>query len=1047
MPTINIYDATGIFKGQIVRVDFPSSHIPASKAINNTQHLKLSNVMGGNNNGRYERLLQAFPGIDPRGGILPDTCGLAYYQPTLADGGHEIGSLYAVNKLLRFAGCITMRPIPTSISMDDFLVRLGCMIEKVGGWDYLNPEFIEFVRGNLAAPHTIRTMTSDFTIAVEYDEANMQRSMNTIQSMVMKGISTSSSVRKILRRNNVMARAWAAEMFLAMYGHLNSGTMSPASEEAVEVASISSLAIRDYAKVRGSRLDDSDRIIPALTRTDAVQRSFNTYNDRLKKAYDRMVASRINNGNINFSEGGPAFDFNGYKVNVVMAYAIIVKVIKRFAYLRSQGNTANHLDGNFWVNGDPGMPIIPGRWNEKHMAACRLVQECARVITKYYPVPATGSDGAADGEQLWAVDFGTEHADISVNATLNANIRTCCVCGHLSDGNSGDIIKHGETCEGAALHNPGYPNRGYCTSCLPGHFNRVFDDNLWVTRNDCVTIELSVYDSSGHRSGNARSARCSQTFNHLLSRCVESCPTCGSRTYSPERMSQFTDTDTRVQELIRSMANGVPISSPLAAAISASTGRAHNPTGGGSLRLNHSAEIWDNGCCVRVCPRCANISSLYLDPISGRYYSNIDNSPSAPEYGYKVPDPDGRWLQRCVGIEFETGPGSSRVAGKDEYLNSRCSDQIHVWNIHSDGSLMGDACEITTPPVGGLAIKMAVDAMFSLAKDKGFFIENRQAGMHVHCDITDLFHAMLPHRDAWLKQRSSGNTIYHRFCTQFGRFGDALATLSRHFVSAYRRHNTYCSGGFGIRSWSVPSDDPMSGYQTSVGSGRQAVCVHMHNGYSKRTKVTYTLENRIWPSSNSKEYTMARTELTQKAVDKFVSFAIPFLENKEGRNEALKALTMFVDEFTAIAPYNRGLPMAPEDLVHVPDKACDMLGISDEGREALKKLHRRFFYITYYAQEHSLSMTSPEIIALRNESLRNSGTSESSVTHPDEVAGIMLQKGFGDIRTSNARTGGPLADPPSMVVMDTLITSHASNPIATDVSDLCAEAPLSRIHH
>lgn len=1047
MPSINIHDSNGTLRGFLVRAEFSSGTLPDRMRLSTQQMNRFGLVASGPTSGNFERMLQAFPDMaTERGSIIPGMNGTTYYQPIITGGSHDVGTLYAINKIFALLSRMGQRPIQSGgLTLPDVYARMDALIERLGGWSILDRSIIEYLNGILASPDVSISLNDGYPAVAEYDDSNMIRLCSCVHTAIVKALAATPVTRKILRRNNMMSRAWAAEMCLAIYQNMNASAMTMAHKDTMEILEVGSLAIKDYGNVRGSRLDDSDRGIPQLTRVDAVRRGFNTFNERVSLVYRNLMRNRVSNGKLDFSSGGPAFEFNGYRVNVLMAYGIMDKVIGRMNELHRNGNTHNHLDGNFWVNGDVAFPIIAGSGNNKHMQVCRLIQDCARHIARHYPV----STAPQDGNPTWTADIGEEHADISVNATINAGIKTCSSCGVVSTGNGGCMIKHGESYLGRKLVNPGNPSRNYCESCLTAIFARPFDADIWMDRNRVVQIDFSLHRNTGERTQNSRAGRVSPEFFHLIEGTRTGCNTCGSLVFDPALLSAFVDHEgnNERQELVRSLANGIPANSELGNKIGMSVGRGPS-TDSHILRLNQKAEIWDSGTAVSVCPRCSNLNGLFRDDATGRYYSSIDNSPMAPEYGYKVPDPDGRWLPRCLGIEFETGPGSSRANGKDEFLNSRCSDDIHIWNIHSDGSLMTDACEITTPPVGGLAIKMAVDAMFELARTKGFYIENRQAGMHIHTDITDMFSAMFTHRNAWLANRNSVDTPYHKFCKQFSRFGDALAMVSRQFVSAYRRGNQYCNGGFGIRSWNIPSSDPMSNHESQAGSGRQAVCVHCHNGYSKRTKVTYTLENRIWPSSNSKEYTLARAELTQKAVDKFVSLAIPFLEHPRER-ASLDALTSFVDAFADIAPfYSDGRRIALDKLVRIPDLVCGLLGISDDGREALVKLHKRFFFISYYAHEHSLTMNSPEITALRRESLTNSGTREeeiSSIQHAEEVAGIMLQKGFGDIRAAARNT--PLASPSSMVVMDTLLSSTSTHPITTDQSDLSTEAPLSRVHH
>jgi hypothetical protein len=123
----------------------------------------------------------------------------------------------------------------------------------------------------------------------------------------------------------------------------------------------------------------------------------------------------------------------------------------------------------------------------------------------------------------------------------------------------------------------------------------------------------------------------------------------------------------------------------------------------------------------------------------------------------------------------------------------------------------------------------------------------------------------------------------------------------------------------------------------------------------------------------------------------------------------------------------------------------DLFGLSDETKAALDAIHRRYFYISYYAHEHNLSMGSPEITNLVKESLRSVGINDRTVDDPmayTELAGILAAKGL-----SSPTVPDTLRVLHHTMNMDTTIASLACDPMATDASDLSSAAPLSIVNN
>ena len=840
--------------------------------------------------------------------------------------------------------------------------------------------------------------------------------------------------RKVYRNAKKLAEGWGLEAMMAMGNHASHGNIFTLRRKDQEFYKRMVRIVGEYYELRGSRLDQGDQPHALLNPSDPVSSSFRLYTERIIQVSENLNTDSSMRTDTSFIEGGEAVTYCDYKINVKMAYYICAKIFGRILQARKEGNPHTNFNGMIWKPGvsvrNSALPVVHGPGVIKYYNTIDMVEQCIKLIIEHPPIGVEGGGHTASLGQ---------HADVSGNLAINSALSICSECSVVSP--VGGLITQGTPIKGKTVDLLGRTelDQCVCMTCYGRRFVYAIDVDAFVPAIATEVITVGTYNSRGQRTGNRREVRITlRTRDEIRDRWSQ-CSHCGNATARGRALVPGT-LDPRAELFVTTIFGtdtqqpGVALpETELGMRFRFSQGNITSPVG---FAVGTSVDIWDGSTARSVCTQCFDLSSLYLDSATNKYYSNVDASPSAPEYGYKPEDASGRFLPRVIGIEFETGPGSACVPDKDSFLNSRCSDGLHVWNIHTDGSLMGGSCEITTPPVGGLAIPMAVNAVFELAKGR-FQIENRSAGMHIHTDITDLFMIMLPIHQQWHSiLRSVGSKdprlkLYSDFAALFGNFGDALSQLSRKFVSAFRRHNSYCAGGFGIRSWSVSEDDPLAKYQSPLtAGGRTAVCIHQHNGYSKRKCVTYTLENRIWPSSNSKEYTLARCELTQKAVDMFCQVAKQVLTGGD-----LDPLRSFISTFSRLNEL---------DVHLLVPSVCDTLHISPEGRAGLDKLHRRYFWVSYYAHEHNLSMSSQQIRDLISSSMAGMGVKSSDLGSADmraEVAGIMAQKGFLPSQDSNVTY--TLGDSSRMVVMDTLISSLNGDPVATDQSDLQTFTSLS----
>lgn len=354
----------------------------------------------------------------------------------------------------------------------------------------------------------------------------------------------------------------------------------------------------------------------------------------------------------------------------------------------------------------------------------------------------------------------------------------------------------------------------------------------------------------------------------------------------------------------------------------------------------------------------------YTDP-SGLVWRSIDEAASNEPIYLTSEHQSTRFIDRAVGIEFETGTGFPVNNKCDAFLKFMKSKHAHTaaapWAIKSDGSLASGAVEVVTPPMKGHAIEVGVKAFFDASEKFKFATENYQAGGHIHVEVTDMFDALetLYNNEGRDKLRRVGVVIGYAMA--------AILKVARDFVSRRRREYHYCSGSPGVRRASPLIQHFMDhfldgrGMAGLVTDGRAGLEFQYRNtvqggnsyGGGNRRATNYTMEFRIWPSSNSAARVMARAELSQKMVNWVVGIVTECIQNGCTK-EALAAATSKVDHLKSVLPLSDGSGKFDE----LYNKRCTLIpaiteifGLSPECAKVLSSIHHQFFGPTYKAFE------------------------------------------------------------------------------------------------
>ena len=211
--------------------------------------------------------------------------------------------------------------------------------------------------------------------------------------------------------------------------------------------------------------------------------------------------------------------------------------------------------------------------------------------------------------------------------------------------------------------------------------------------------------------------------------------------------------------------------------------------------------------------------------------------------------PSERFSMRCVGYEFEWHDGAKNVDMQLEMLTKYPS-----FGMDEDGSIRSESgLEYVTSRMGGSCIDEVVREMYALAKKFKVNTQHPSCGLHIHVDTRDMYREL---NALWSTTLNSDARLAKKYESNFVAYGDAMVKLCRKFVLPNRVDNQFCYGGFALRAKSG----------------------HTHPSFKTRNlkRINYpaiavreqTIEFRLWPSTLDREFVIARTELSQKLIDK-----------------------------------------------------------------------------------------------------------------------------------------------------------------------------------
>jgi len=316
---------------------------------------------------------------------------------------------------------------------------------------------------------------------------------------------------------------------------------------------------------------------------------------------------------------------------------------------------------------------------------------------------------------------------------------------------------------------------------------------------------------------------------------------------------------------------------------------------------------------------------------------------------HSVGDTTLQFGQRTIGIEFETGSGA-----RNYDFHSKFASKFPKWGVHEDGSLGDDALEFVTNPIGGHYIQNQVLEFYKLCNDWGVETQDKSAGMHIHIGCADIYELIGGHQNKTWTDGSANDLVerhiiagslesrgsdcpYEKTASDDVKLinhadvpeeamimmGNAFVNIARCFINKSRSVNNYCRSPFGFRD---------KGSKSAV--------------LKKTTDYTYpaialrnlkTMEFRLYPSTTSVNYALARIELSQKLVE-FMALNMVKYQDAYAQGITETAMPDVFKMLRLSSAINHADEVYP---INVVDKLGDMIGLSTEARTHLQFLYTR----------------------------------------------------------------------------------------------------------
>jgi hypothetical protein len=352
------------------------------------------------------------------------------------------------------------------------------------------------------------------------------------------------------------------------------------------------------------------------------------------------------------------------------------------------------------------------------------------------------------------------------------------------------------------------------------------------------------------------------------------------------------------------------------------------------------------------CTHCVD-ERCYFDDDDEVYRFNDDRprperslAPAGDGFRIFVGEATDRFLSApTVGFEFEHAPvrNGERNAYEDAlYTHIIQSDKARDrFTCHYDGSIATmsgySAKEIVSSPASGKEIEDIIRMFYAPFADGTFSPgpEHPSCGFHMH--VSSRFLRLF--LDGYTVDKIPG--AIQQAAT---RMLNCMSTICSEYISSSRRGGGYCCDRPSVR------EKNMGKY----GACEMAYIYGTSSYPSIAVRTIGTIEFRLWPSSNSVRYTMARAELSQKLIRYYDSC----LMTDEG---ALQLNQDATDQFCALADLCRGNVRRELTL-----KLGELIGLSDVCIRDLSRMSERFNPFSH--KKTAFRFTDIQVAAIASES-------------------------------------------------------------------------------
>lgn len=377
------------------------------------------------------------------------------------------------------------------------------------------------------------------------------------------------------------------------------------------------------------------------------------------------------------------------------------------------------------------------------------------------------------------------------------------------------------------------------------------------------------------------------------------------------------------------------------------------------IHLGHDdwrAEEWCIDCFSNNSEFCDRCDAYYSDEEGHTHESHPSDYCREVSGFTSKSEPDKCFTSRFVGVEIEIEETDT------DFVEKFCGTPSFTrWGVTTDGSLGNMGLEFISNKMSGESIGKHITKFYKLANDFDIETENRNAGLHMNVDMSDIYSYLgafsLHARDKEVNNDIVGFQYYkgqrilddsdggdmYSLCdtnklkpviysevpeTLLIEMGHSIVGLCRRMVSRNRAHSEFCDSPFGYRD--KHDEDKPHFLPKSRFYSYPAIALRDNR-----------IEFRVFPSTSNVDNVLARLELSQKLID-FISKEITskpfeFWDRAVINRETNPNIYLLNDITVDLSISSRG---RREEAI---DNLAKLISLSEFCTDALKRIHQKFY--------------------------------------------------------------------------------------------------------